>query len=33
MLEGITEENTPVLFVKEGMDADEIYIVRPETRN
>ncbi len=29
MLEGITEEGTPELYIKEGLDADEIFIVRP----
>ena len=30
MLEGILEENTPELFVREGMSADEIVLVRPD---
>lgn len=29
MLEGISEENIPELYVKDGLDADEIIIVRP----
>lgn len=29
MLEGIPEENTPELYVKEGSDSEEIIIVRP----
>lgn len=29
MLEGIAEENTPELYVKDGLDANEIIIVRP----
>lgn len=29
MLEGILEENTPELYVKEGLDSNEIIIVRP----
>lgn len=29
MLEGIPEENTPELYVKEGLDANDIIIVRP----
>jgi hypothetical protein len=29
LLEGILEENTPVLYVKDGLDLDNIYIVRP----
>lgn len=29
MLEGIQEENTPELIIQEGLDADEIIIVRP----
>lgn len=29
MLEGIAEENIPVLYVKDGLDANEIIIVRP----
>lgn len=29
LLADIPEENTPVLYVKEGLSADEIYIVRP----
>jgi hypothetical protein len=30
MLQGISEDNTPELFVQEGMSPDEIIIVRPE---
>ncbi|MEF3309394.1 CHAT domain-containing protein [Paenibacillus sp. GYB004] len=30
MLEGIPEEDTPELYVRDGLDADEIIIVRPE---
>lgn len=30
MLEGIPEETTPELYVKEGLDANEIIIVRPQ---
>lgn len=30
MLDGIPEEKTPELFVHEGLDADEIVLVRPE---
>ena len=30
MLEGIDEENTPDLYVKHGLSADDIYLVRPE---
>lgn len=29
MLEGIDEEDTPELYVKDGLDASEIVIVRP----
>ena len=29
MMEGIKEENTPELFVKEGLNADELIIVKP----
>ena len=29
MLEGISEENTPELFVKEGLDAANIFLVEP----
>lgn len=29
MLEGISEENTPALYIREGLDADHIVIVRP----
>ena len=29
MLEGIPEENTPELFVKDGLEAKEVVIVRP----
>jgi len=28
MLEGINEENTPELFIKEGLNADDIFLVR-----
>ena len=28
-MEGIKEENTPELFVKEGLNADELIIVKP----
>ena len=30
MLEGINEEDTPKLYVKLGLSADDIYLVRPE---
>ena len=30
MLEGINEEDTPELYVKLGLSADDIYLVRPE---
>lgn len=30
MLEGIKEEDTPELFMREGLDKDEIILVRPE---
>ena len=30
MLEGIPEEKTPQLYVKDGLDADSIYLVRSE---
>ena len=30
MLEGINEEDTPELYVKFGLSADDIYLVRPE---
>ncbi len=30
MLDGILEENTPELFVREGLSADEVVLVRPE---
>lgn len=30
MLEGILEENTPELYVREGLDAEDIIFVRPE---
>src|SRR5690606_37023788 len=30
MLEGIDEEDTPALYVKDGLDASEIIIVRPQ---
>lgn len=29
MLEGIDEENTPELFIKDGLSADEIFLVKP----
>lgn len=29
MMEGIKEENTPQLFIKEGLNADEIILVKP----
>lgn len=29
MLESPSEANTPILFVRDGIDADELYIVRP----
>lgn len=29
MMEGIPEENTPQLFIKEGLNADEIILVKP----
>lgn len=29
MMEGILEENTPQLFIKEGLNADDIILVRP----
>ena len=29
MLENIPEEDTPELFVADGLDASELYIVRP----
>lgn len=29
MLEGIAEENTPELYIKDGLDAEQIIIVRP----
>jgi hypothetical protein len=31
MMEGLKEENTPELFVQDGLDASEMIIVRPET--
>ena len=31
MLEGINEEDTPELYVKFGLSADDIYLVRPES--
>lgn len=30
MLEGINESATPMLFLKDGLEASDIYIVRPE---
>ncbi|RCV88461.1 hypothetical protein DU505_13675 [Billgrantia montanilacus] len=30
MMEGLNEEETPELFVQEGLDSDELVIVRPE---
>lgn len=30
MMEGINEENTPELFVQEGLDSNDLIIVRPE---
>jgi len=30
MLEGVSEENTPELFVRDGLDAHKLIIVRPE---
>jgi len=30
MMEGLREENTPELFVQEGLDSNELIIVRPE---
>lgn len=30
MMEGLSEENTPELFVQEGLDSNELIIVRPE---
>lgn len=30
MMEGIQEENTPELFIKEGLNENEIVLVRPE---
>ncbi|MDL2293561.1 CHAT domain-containing protein [Ruminococcaceae bacterium OttesenSCG-928-D13] len=30
LLEGIPEDNTPYLYVKDGLDASEVYLVRPE---
>lgn len=30
MLEGIGEEDTPELFIKEGLNADQIFLVKPE---
>lgn len=33
LLEGIPEENTPELYVKEGLMAENIYIVRPSVIN
>jgi len=29
MLEEVTEENTPELFVKEGLDANNIFLLAP----
>jgi hypothetical protein len=29
MMEGIAEENTPELFVRSGLAADQLFIVRP----
>lgn len=29
MLEGIREEDTPELYVKDGIDPDELIIVKP----
>lgn len=31
MMEGIPEENTPELFIQDGLNSDEIIIVRPES--
>ena len=31
MLEGIKQENVPELFIKEGLNADELIIVKPDT--
>ena len=31
MLKGIPEQNTPELFVRDGMDAEELIIVKPQT--
>jgi len=31
MMEGLKEEDTPELFVQEGLDSNELIIVRPET--
>ena len=30
MMEGLNEENTPELFVQEGLNSDDLIIVRPE---
>ena len=30
MLEGINEEDIPELYVKPGLSANDIYLVRPE---
>ncbi len=30
MLEDIPEEKTPKLFTREGVDADEVVLVRPD---
>jgi hypothetical protein len=31
MMEGLGEENTPELFIQEGVISDDLVIVRPET--
>lgn len=33
MMEGIPEENTPELFIKEGLNANDIILVNPKTTN
>jgi hypothetical protein len=31
MLESPTEQNTPALFIKDGIDPDSLYIVKPKS--
>ena len=31
MMEGLDEEDTPELFVQDGLDANDLIIVRPES--